>query len=938
MASGAIAATFSGIKVREDSLSSAKSGNFTKFSGSQRIKSRKSKASMIQNSAFDVLLPVSLRTQLLDMITGQGSLWPNNLDATNNGKKVRIRGSVELMKKTVLDLNDFHASITDWVDELLGNGISFHLIGAVIGDPDNGMRGGIGAPAFLENWITKITKPIAGPCSFQITFDWDESMGIPGAFMVKNLHHNEFFLKTVTLHDVPGKGHIHFVCNSWVYPAERYKSDRIFFANQSYLPSNTPEPLRKYREQELVNLRGDGTGELKEWDRVYDYAFYNDLGDPDKGPKYERPVLGGSKEYPYPRRGRTGRKPTKTDPKTESRLPVVSLNPLSIYVPRDEQFGHLKMADALASVLKTISQLLLPALNYFRDCNHYKFHSLQDILDMYQGGIKITNGPTVDKVKDAIPLEMLKELARSDGEQLLKFPMPQVIKKDKSAWKTDEEFAREMLAGVNPVSIRRLQEFPPTSKLDPDAYGNHTSSITKEHIEKNLNWLTVDEAIKSNKLFILDYYDDLMPYLRRINTTTTKTYAARTILFLKDDGTLKPVAIELCLPHPDGDQHGAVSKVITPAEDGVEGSVWQLAKAYAAVNDSGFHQLITHWLKAHAVMEPIVIATNRQLSVLHPIHKLLYPHSRDTMNINAVGRQILINACGVIESIVFPGKFALEMSSAVYKSWVFPEQALPTDLIKRGMAIPDSSNRHGLRLVIEDYPYAVDGLEIWSAIETWVHEYCSFYYSRDEMIQGDSELQSWWSELRTEGHGDLKDEPWWPKMHTLSDLTQTCTIIIWIASAFHAAVNFGQYPYAGYPPNRPTKSRRFMPEPGTPGYDELKSDPDTAFLKTITGQIKALLGVSVIEILSRHPSDEVYLGQRDTPEWTSDTEPLLAFQRFRNKLLEVEKKIMKMNKDPSKRNRVGPVKMPYTLLYPDTSNTTGVGGLTGKGIPNSVSI
>lgn len=81
---------------------------------------------------------------------------------------------------------------------------------------------------------------------------------------------------------------------------------------QTYLPSETPAPLLEFRKQELVALRGNGTGMLEEWDRVYDYAFYNDLGDPDSDPKNARPVLGGSTEFPYPRRGRTGRPPTKT--------------------------------------------------------------------------------------------------------------------------------------------------------------------------------------------------------------------------------------------------------------------------------------------------------------------------------------------------------------------------------------------------------------------------------------------------------------------------------------------------------------------------------------------------------------------------------------------------------------------------------------------------
>ena len=97
---------------------------------------------------------------------------------------------------------------------------------------ENGLGGKLGKVAYLERWITTISPMTARETQFIVTFEWDDSMGLPGAFMIKNHHHSQFYLKTVTLDDVPGHGRVHFVCNSWVYPADRYKYNRIFFSNE----------------------------------------------------------------------------------------------------------------------------------------------------------------------------------------------------------------------------------------------------------------------------------------------------------------------------------------------------------------------------------------------------------------------------------------------------------------------------------------------------------------------------------------------------------------------------------------------------------------------------------------------------------------------------------------------------------------------------------
>ncbi|KAF8664091.1 hypothetical protein HU200_055002 [Digitaria exilis] len=845
------------------------------------------------------------------------------------------------MRKSVLgfDVTSISTTVMDNIGEFIGNGVTFQLISSTVADPNNGNRGKLCAEASLERWLTKLPSLTSGDSKFRVRFEWEvEKHGVPGAVIVKNNHASEFFLKTITLDDVPGRGTVVFVANSWIYPQSKYRYNRVFFTNDTYLPSQMPAALKPYRDDELRNLRGDDQpGPYKTHDRVYRYDVYNDIGEPDAG--NPRPTLGGSEDLPYPRRCRTGRKPTKTDPSCESTVTLLE----DMYVPRDERFGQIKKSDFYGFTIKASLNAVVPGISTFVDCTPGEYDSFKDVLKVYEGGIKLPKVQILEELRKQFPLQLIKDLLPVGGDYLLKHPKPQIIKADKSAWMSDDEFARETLAGVNPMIIRRLTEFPPRSTLDPSKYGDHTSTITAAHISKNLEGLTVEQALDGNRLYILDHHDNFMPFLVKINNLPGNfIYAARTLLFLRGDGTLAPVAIELSLPElrQDDGITAAKSAVYTPTSNtGAEAWVWQLAKAYANVNDYCWHQLISHWLNTHAVMEPFVIATNRQLSVTHPVHKLLQPHYRDTMNINSNARKMLVNAGGIFEQTVFSRMYSFEISSKVYVTWNFTEQALPDDLIKRGMAVEDPSSPYKLRLLIEDYPYASDGLAIWNAIEQWVTEYLAIYYPNDGVLQDDVELQAWWKEVREVGHADLKDAPWWPEMQTVSELVKSCAIIIWIASALHAAVNFGQYPYCGFVPNRPSVSRKAMPAPGTKEYEQLERDPEKVFLRTITSQFQALTGLTLLEILSSHSSDEVYLGQRDTPEWTSDGKALEAFRRFGERLVDIEKRVTAMNADPRLKNRNGPVKLPYTLLYPNTSDKKGdAAGITAKGIPNSISI
>ncbi|XP_074312002.1 linoleate 13S-lipoxygenase 2-1, chloroplastic-like [Silene latifolia] len=758
---------------------------------------------------------------------------------------------------------------------------------------------------------------------YEAKFHVNDNFGKLGAVLLKNEHSKELYVKTIVIMGLP-EGTVEVTCNSWIASSHDNREKRVFFTNQSYITSNTPPGLISLREKELQNMRGNGQGKRKSFDRIYDYDVYNDLGEPDSKPAHPRPVLGGD-QLPYPRRCRTGRPPCKSDPLSETR----TLS--SFYIPRDEVFADLKTVTFGTSVLNNVLHTVVPTLEdavIDTSLGHFNFRQINDL---FHRGIEMSN------IQDLKSLLTVMPNLINPTERILRFPTPDMLQRDQFSWFRDEEFARETLAGPNPSSIKLVTEWPLMSKLDSEIYGSPESKITTELVEQEIKGvMSFDEALQQKKLFVLDYHDVLLPFVNKVREIQgTTLYGSRTLFFLTPKGTLRPLAIELTRP-PMANGKPQWKQVYTPGYDATSTWLWRLAKAHVLAHDSGHHQIVSHWLRTHCCIEPFVIATNRQLSAVHPIYRLLNPYFRYTMEINSLARGSLVNAGGFIETTFSLEKYSMEFGSLVYdKEWRFDHQALPTDLISRGIAIEDESSPHGLKLAIEDYPYANDGLLLWDAVKQWITDYVKHYYQNEEEVQSDTELQQWWAEIREKGHGDKKDEKWWPVLTTSHVLIEILTTMIWVASGHHAAVNFGQYLYGGYFPNRPTTARIKMPteDPTEEEWKYFVKNPCNVLLNTLPSRAQGIKVMTILNVLSSHSPDEEYIGEQLEPSWAEDPTTKESFEKFHLNLKKLDTTIDARNADEKLNNRTGAGVIPYELLKPFSTP-----GTTGMGVPNSVSI
>ena len=110
------------------------------------------------------------------------------------------------------------------------------------------------------------------------------------------------------------------------------------------------------------------------------------------------------------------------------------------------------------------------------------------------------------------------------------------------------------------------------------------------------------------------------------------------------------------------------------------------------------------------------------------------------------------------------------------------------------------------------YLYRDYGYMIWDALTNYVKGLIDEVYANDEAVARDVAVQRWCQEVGNPAFGNVGGFP--SRITRRDDLTFVLTNVIFTASAQHSAVNFGQFDFYGFIPNKPLRMMLPMPKVG----------------------------------------------------------------------------------------------------------------------------
>lgn len=336
----------------------------------------------------------------------------------------------------------------------------------------------------------------------------------------------------------------------------------------------------------------------------------------------------------------------------------------------------------------------------------------------------------------------------------------------------DATFARLRVAGPNPMLIKGVSKLPAKFPLTAAQYAQVMAGDT------------LSAAAKEGRLYLLDYEELQALVEKPASLDPLKVVYAPIALFAlpKGETELTPVAIQ-CGQNPD-----KFPILLKPDADQADQHFgWLMAKTVVQVADGNYHELFVHLARTHLVLEAFVVATHRQLADQHPLNILLIPHFEGSLFINNAAADSLIAEGGAINKVFGAQITAIQSAAGGDRlAFDFWGSMLPTELAARNVDDPAR---------LPYFPYRDDALLVWNAIAEWAGEYVGLYYDDDNAVAGDTELAAWCADLI--GQGLLKG---FKAITNRADLIQVLTMIIFTASAQHAAVNFPQRTIMTYAP------------------------------------------------------------------------------------------------------------------------------------------
>ncbi|KAM9728681.1 polyunsaturated fatty acid lipoxygenase ALOX15B isoform 1-T2 [Menidia menidia] len=347
----------------------------------------------------------------------------------------------------------------------------------------------------------------------------------------------------------------------------------------------------------------------------------------------------------------------------------------------------------------------------------------------------------------------------------------------KEHWREDWFFGYQCVNGCNPVQLRQINVLPPNMAV--------TAEMLRPFLPADSG---LEAELQKGNFYLLDY--EILEGIPPNTVNGKETFLSAPLCLLHLNGQkLVPIAIQL------QQEPGPQNPVFLPSDAAPD---WLLAKVWVLSSDFQVHQLVSHYLRTHMMSELCCVATLRQLPRAHPLHQLLMPHVRTSLQINLQARATLLAKGGVFDQAVGCGLEAIPiMLSRASSRMRYRSLCVPEDLADRGL------DR------LQSY-YAQDARRIWEALHRFVSRWVDLYYSGDEEVQGDQELQNWISDINN--HGFPQDSGFPQSFLSRAEVSKFVTMLVFSSSAQHAAVNFSQLDSALWIPNRPPYMRRPPPE------------------------------------------------------------------------------------------------------------------------------